>query len=484
MIAYLPELYEDELAYSWFARYFAHMYPSYASALEDLLENRTMRPDVGFVSRLSVDARAAITKTIPMEELVLNHTMLPYYRFIENERLRRALKTMADSGGDAHRLLPVPKSKAGSQTRYMRYCPLCAAEAREACGEAYWTRRANMRNIDICARHQCRLKDTGIEISGKQSLRPYVAEDEIRDMEPEFVEDGLELQFAQYLTDVFQKPVLMGNTVSIGEFLNSGLENTQYLSARGKMRNVSLLFQNFMEFYKELPSQGITELSQMQKIFTGYRWNFYEVCQIAFFLGIDADELADPKLPARTQTEIFNDKVKQLYAQGMGCYRIAKEMGCSPSTVKNANKIKQPAEHDYSGRKGQYKEDWAKMDEEMLSAVMDVCEQIYHSYGGKPGRVTVNGVCRMMGLPGKRFDYLPKCRKVIYGYEEKKEVYWAREVAWCYQHLRESKGEDDIRWRDIRDITNLKRDNFLATHEYLHLFTDDGTENRIKNLLP
>ena len=60
MIAYLPELYEDELAYSWFARYFVHMYPVYASALEDLLENRNMRPDVEFVNRLSVEDRKSV----------------------------------------------------------------------------------------------------------------------------------------------------------------------------------------------------------------------------------------------------------------------------------------------------------------------------------------------------------------------------------------------------------------------------------------
>lgn len=231
----------------------------------------------------------------------------------------------------------------------------------------------------------------------------------------------MELDFAGYLTEIFQKPVDTGNAVAIGEFLNSKLEGTKYLSARGMMRNASLLFDDITKFYKELPVQGIGSLSQMQKIFTGYRWDFYEVCQIAFFLGISVDELTNPKLPEMSQTEIFNDKVKQLYAQGLGCYKIARELGCSPSTVKNTNKIKQPAEHDYSGRKGKYKEDWGKMDEEMIPAVMDACEQIYHNNGGRPGRVTVYAVCRRLGLPGKRFDYLPKCREVIYGYEEKRK---------------------------------------------------------------
>lgn len=484
MIAYLPELYEDELVYSWFARYFAHMYPAYTSALEDLLESRYMRTDFEFMGRLSRDARAAISKVMPVDELVLHHTMLPYYRFIDHERFRHALDAMMVSGEDAHRLLPVPKNSAGGQGRYIRYCPLCAAEARENYGEAYWTRQANLRNMDICIRHRCRLKDTGIAISGKQSPRLYVAENEIRDMEPEFVEDGMEVEFACYLAEVFQKPVNLGNTVSIGDFLNSRLEGKKYLSARGMMRNASLLFGELMEFYQELPAQGITGLSQMQKIFTGYRWNFYEVCQIAFFLGISADELADPKLPKRSQTERFNEKVAQMYASGMGCHRIAKELGCCPSTAKNANRKKIKAEHDHSGRRGVRKEDWGKMDEDMLLAVRDACERIYHNHGGRPGRVTVNAVCRMLGLPGKRFDYLPRCREMIQAYEEPKEVYWAREVAWCYTYLLESKEADDIRWRDIRDITNLRRDNFIAAFPYLHLFADGETAAKIRDLLP
>ena len=421
MTGFMPSIYKDELVYSWFARYYVHSgYSAYVFAIEDLLERKNTRPDLEFISHLNLHAREIITKMIPMEELVLYHTMFPCYRFAENTRLCNALKSMTDSGEDVHHLLPVSKNRASGQPHYIKYCPICASEAREAYGEAYFTRSANIRNIDICAKHSCRLKNTNIEISGKQSARLYVAETEIKDVEPEFVKNGLELQFAQYLTDVFQKSIEMDNTVGIGEFLNSKLEGTKYLSARGKMRNVSLLFNEFMKFYKELPNQGITKLSQMQKIFTGYRWDFYEVCQIAFFLGISSDELVNPRLPEKSQTELFNERVEQLYAQGLGCHRIAKKLGCSPSTAKNANRVKPKAEHDYSVRKGIKREDWERMDTDMQEEVRKVCEQIYYNNGGRPGHVTVNAVCKALGFPGKRFDYLSRCRKIIYEYEEKK----------------------------------------------------------------
>lgn len=246
MIGFMPSIYPDELVYSWFCRYYAHSgHPAYVFAVEDLLEKKYIRPDIEFVNRLNPSAKEIITKMISMEELILNHTMFPVARFIPASRRSVALESMVVQEGDVHNLLPLPTVK---KPRCLKYCPICAMEMREVYGEAYWTRQANIRNIDICIRHKCRLKVTNIAISGKQSPRLYVADAEIKDMEPEYVDNGLELEFAVYLIDVFQKPINMENIVNIGEFLNSKLEGTKYLSVRGKMRHISLLFDDFWDF--------------------------------------------------------------------------------------------------------------------------------------------------------------------------------------------------------------------------------------------
>lgn len=481
MIGFMPVIYSDELAYSWFARYYAHSgHSAYVFAIADLLENRNIRADVEYLNRLNSDAREVISSMIPMEELILQHTMFPSARFAENSRKNTALQFMMKQEGDVHNLLPLPKSNL---PRYIKYCPLCAKEDREKYGEAFWRRSALIRNVDICAKHRCRLKNTNILISGKQSPRLYVAETEIKDMEPEFVDDGLELRFVEFITEVFHAPIDMDNEVGIGDFLNSKLEGTKYLSVRGKMRNISLLFEEFKKFYEELPQQGITKLSQMQKIFTGYRYDFYEVCQMAFFLEISVDELTSPRLPEKSQTERFNEKVAELYHAGLGSHRIAREVGSCSSTALKANRKKPKAKHDYSVRKGMRKTDWDAMDEEMLQTVRDACEQIYHNEGSRPGKVTTYAVCRALNLPDKRFDYLPKCKAVIQGYTETFEVYWAREVVWAYRSLVESEKGNDIYWRDIRDITNMRRDNFIASFPYLHLFAEQDMINAIQSLL-
>ncbi len=482
MIAYLPELFPGELFYSYLARYYCHTTPVYSNAIGDILEKRTIRPDIEFINRLNENARDVITKRISMKELVLEHTMFPTARFIPASRRNFALESMIAQEGDVHNLLPLPTVK---KPRCLKYCPMCAMEMREVYGEAYWTRQANIRNIDVCVKHRCRLKATNIEISGKKSGRLYVADAEIEDIEPEFVDDGLELEFAQYMTDVFQIPINMENSVDIGKFLNTKLEGTKYLSTRGKMRNISLLFDDIMKFYEKLPNQGINQISQMQKIFTGYRWDFYEICQIAFFLRISTDDLVNPKLPEKSQSELFDEKVARLYDAGLGCHRIAREMGCCPSTARKANQSREKRVHDYSAaRRGKQVMDWAEIDIELLPEVQKAINQIYGGGDTRPKRVTEFAVSKYMGWPDKRFNYLPECRKLVQSYFEEFPIFWAREVVWCYQHLDDTIGEEDIRWRDIRDITNLRKNNFIASFPYLCRFTNQETADKIQSLLP
>lgn len=81
MIAYFPEIYPDELLYRQLARYFAHSgYMAYVCAAEDLFESRTVRPDIEFLNAYTRDALERITSEMPMETVIMRHTMFPYVR--------------------------------------------------------------------------------------------------------------------------------------------------------------------------------------------------------------------------------------------------------------------------------------------------------------------------------------------------------------------------------------------------------------------
>lgn len=478
MIGFMPKIYEDELCYSWFARYYCHSgYSAYGYALDDLFGKRTIHFSAGYINvSFQEDARKIITDIIPMEKMILKHTLFPIVRFMDHQRMQKALECMVRQEGKVGDLLPLPKSKA---PRYLRYCPICAKEQREKFGEAFWTRTANIHNLDICAKHRCRLKDTAILLSGKQSPRLYIAEQEIEDMEPEFVNDGLELQFASYLTKVFQAPINTNNDIHISDYLNSKLEGTKYLNVTGVQRNIGLLFNDIKEHYKNM--QNKIELSQMKKIFNGYSSNFYEVCQIAYVLGIDAEELTAPTLPEKSQKERFNEQVESLRKEGCSDKKIARILGADSHSVGRVGATKEKADHDYSVRKGMHKEDWNKMDKEMLPMVKDACKNLYISKDGVPGKVSVATIERILKIPGKRIAYLPKCRKEIQKYEEPQEVFWARKIVWNYRKLVSE--NQIISYNKLCRPLNLRRANFISSFPFLSLFCEEKEEKRIKGLI-
>lgn len=475
MIAFMPQIYDDELCFSWFARYYCCSgYPAYGYALDDLLEKRAIHFTAEYISRFNEDSKVIINDLIPMEKLILEHTMFPIVRFMDHSRMQKSLECMVRQEGKIGDLLPLPKS---NNMRHLRYCPCCASEQRENFGEAFWTRTANINDLDICAKHRCKLKDTDILLSGRQPPRLHIAELMIENVEPEFIEDGIELQFAEYLTDVFQAPINKDNKVNISDFLKAKIEGTKYLCPSGQQRNISLLYNDMMDFYSEISNKGIKDAVQIQKVFNGYRTSFYEICQMAFFLKVQVSELANPILPKKSQQELFNEKVAALKVSGLSSKKIARMLNADPHSVRMAGVEKNKAEHDHSVRKGITKEDWTKMDAETFPAVKEICKKLYNGEYGEPKKVTVGTVERLLNMPNKRFDYLPKCREEVKAYEESQEEFWARKIVWKYRKLL-SEGKE-ITYSRLAKPLNLRRKNFISSLPYLSLFCSKEEENRI-----
>ena len=88
MISYIPEIYPDELVYSWFCRLYIHAgYLTHKAALSDLFEKRSCNPSKEFIGHLNTEAKSIISMVIPIKELVIRHTMFPQYaRFISADK--------------------------------------------------------------------------------------------------------------------------------------------------------------------------------------------------------------------------------------------------------------------------------------------------------------------------------------------------------------------------------------------------------------
>ena len=445
MICYMPEIYNDETVYSWFCRYYVHSgYPYYKYALEDLFIKQEGCPvaDLEFIGNLNKDAKDVISSVYPMEELIFKHTMFPQYaRFAGRERRNRGFKILMESRGTIRNTLPMPMNKSGA--RYICYCPLCAQEDRKTYGEAYWHRSYFIRGIGICVRHRCRLINTSIKISRVMPPRLLVADDVIPYEDArEFVEDAKQIAFAEYLSQVFYSAVDMENDVPIGKFLDSRLQGTKYLSNTRNCRNTTLLYDDFVNAFGDMPLSIPANREQLVKLFSTKYIDVLWICELAYFLNISADALCNPIL----------SKVKQ---------------------YKPVQRIERKTDSE-----------WKAMDQEMLPRVKQEVSDLYSGKGGRPGRVTGSTITRALGFSVKFLKHLPMCKEAIYRYYEDREHTWARRAVWAYGIAQAEKAQGDICWHSLQRLTKMHTEYFIRCLPYLMEYTDAETAEAIKAIAP
>ena len=477
MISYFPAAYPDELLYSQLARYYTKSgYMAYTYAAKELYVSKIVRPDMEFVNAFTPDALRMITREMTMKEVVLKHTMFPYYgRFLPLERRKQAFQALVSMEGNYHNLMPIPMRK-GNSIRCLRYCPMCAEQDRREYGETFWHRTHQMIGMVACPAHGCYLMDSNIVISGKMPPLLKSAEEVIPTSETSTMAHEVEQKVAIYMGKIFRSDVDMESNVTAGRFLHSRMANTKYRSVRGEQRNIKLFHADFMEFYKDLTGNWFTELWQIQKVMTNDRINFYEICLMAMFLGIPASELVHMKLPEKSQQQLFDEEVYRLHDEGLKYSEIAKRLNASYDVVKAigerkyGTRRKPPKIPLKSGAKPQ---DWQQIDIDTLPLVKDAIRQLQGDGTTRPRRVTVFAVEKMLNLPSKQIVLsLPQCRAEIGRHEESQEQYWAREVVWAANQLREA--GVPLVWRRIRELTNMRPQNYRACLPYVTDHADEG----------
>jgi hypothetical protein len=474
MITYFPAIYPDELVYSLLSRFYLQSgYLSYTYAAEDIYTYKQVRPDHEFINVLRPEIQELITKMIPIEELVEKHTMYPYYgRFLGKSRRRKAFEALVSLNGNYRNLLVIPNKKDGAD-RYLRYCPLCAKADREQYGETYWHRQHQLMGVDVCPRHKCYLTDSSILISGKATPNLIAAEKAVPEgKEISECKNLLESRLAEYIIEVFQSPVDTDGDVSAGRFLHSKLQGTRYISDSGVFRNLSAFYEDYLLFYEGLKEKTKMELWQVQKIFNNYRYNSYEICELAMFLNIPTQELVRMALPEEIQ------HMDTLYR------RVSKELDADFDIVKTIGDAVLKAyrtEYRVQQKSGVKGYQWSKRDTELLPEVKRTIKELYGNGAERPHKITPSLISRKLGLPDKQLEKLPLCKAEILKYEESQQHYWAREVVWAINKILEE--GQPFSWKRVRNLTNMRRVNFEACLPYINEMVEAKMAERIKHLL-
>ncbi len=167
MLSFFPPLYEDELLYSWFARY--HIRSCNVSpkvTMNDLFgsANTIAVPDLPthldkFYERIiHFDIKS-------LDSLIYNHTLFRYYTVFQPESVREKVYQAMVTGnrpGAIHTMTGIAASVVKEWT-FLRFCPTCFQEDIQKKGEPYWHVSHQFPGVFTCLKHGNYLCDSTVK---------------------------------------------------------------------------------------------------------------------------------------------------------------------------------------------------------------------------------------------------------------------------------------------------------------------------------
>lgn len=451
MIGYLPELYPDELVYSWLSRYLVHSgHRLHSAVLREFFCKRSDNPSKEFLGHLNEDAKKVIQKVIPLRELILSHTMVPQYaRFLPLPEKQEAMRRMEFDYCDPHFLFPV--LVRNEEDAFLRYCPACAQEEKDTYGETYWHRKHQLRGAKVCYKHGCWLEHSTVSAKSEQGFTLCPAEEYAVIDTPRYCDNPELLKYTQFISDVFDVPMDFTADIPFTAVLHNALLDTKYMKSSGKTRYTQQLADDLSVCYQKIGVTSITSMSQIQKALLLGKADFTVICQIAFFLGITVEELTSPKLTPE---------------------QIAEE---------------QEAHH----VRGKVCPDWEDFDEAAAPVLEQLAHDIYTGVArpdGRPERVSERLIYRTFEMDGARLHWYrlqnaPKCRAIMDKYYETYEEHWARRLVWAYKKIKTERGDKPIHWVDLRRISGVKERNLHTVITLVHKHADPATTETILKII-
>ncbi|KOA19829.1 hypothetical protein CLHOM_19180 [Clostridium homopropionicum DSM 5847] len=161
MINYIPRIYDDELFYSFVARYSEISGDTnLKNILKDFFGSKTITPYVQFPCNISKFCSSVFEDlNLNADIIISGHTMFPIYEpFLTTSRKKEILEDMKFSNGQRIGFLLGIQAGAIFSTKELKYCPLCVREDVNSSGEAYFHRGHQVDGILVCHKHGCKIK--------------------------------------------------------------------------------------------------------------------------------------------------------------------------------------------------------------------------------------------------------------------------------------------------------------------------------------
>lgn len=463
MIGFMPELYPDELVYSWIARYHVRTgHYSYQQTAKHLLDKKANIVSKRFLNEYSDEFFNIIKNNITIKEFATKHSMLStYIKFLPKDKRNNLIESYENN-------LRYKESSIGFKIRSdginMRYCPICAKEDREKYGETYWHREHQFVGINVCTKHKCYLVDSKMSVKSIDRSEFYVAEHIIgQHDDAEISNNKFEIKFAKYFTEVINTE--SNNDSNITEYLNTVLWNSEYKTNGCMVKNFNKLYNDYSELCEKINANIISSQPSLREILKN-KCRTLEICILGMLLNISPYDLVNRVLPNTNKKDISDRVIFLRDVKKMSYDRIAKELNASKRTV----------ERIYHSKEN-------KNNLDIFKLLKDELPKFYNGdlTNGRPQKITTYTVEKQFDIPQKILISNKTYHDEIIKYNESYPEYWARELVWSYNKLKEDKAY--ISKNKITKQISIRKEQPVRAIPYISKYTDKKTAEAIKSLL-
>lgn len=247
-----PTPYPDELIYSVIARYHVRSgNTSSKGTLREIFGSATVTAVMDMPSNIdTLVGKIPEFMNITADDLILNHTLFPYYAAFLPEKIAKTILTSmkGDFGGNIHTRTGIMASTV-QLSKYIRFCPECCKYDLQKYGEYYWHRLHQIPGVLICPIHNTVVKDSDVWVH-QFNKHEFIAADELNCKSGYHFLEYRNTEVCMYLEITKDILWLMNNFEAIRQYeeKNNGFRE-QYLSL---LKNKGLATVNGSVYQDEL----------------------------------------------------------------------------------------------------------------------------------------------------------------------------------------------------------------------------------------
>ena len=340
MLNYIPDIYPDELFYSYICRIYQHngFFQYQKQFAEELFGDGYLALNKCFCNNVKEPYRDIIRGDTPYGIFLEEHTLFRFYtRYYSLEKKHDSQLMLTEKPTQLNKRLKSVIRMDSQKEERLKFCPQCVREDREFYGETYWHTIHQVPYLHICPKHGCSLAISGVTIRTVQE--PLMPAEQNIAGETEYYDDGQPPAFAEYLSRLAAEPLDRQREAVYRDILLEFLTKAGYTYPLSDTIQIARLAEDLTKFQGKSgigPDKPWTR-DRLERVLGLIRINPYDISLLAYFLHIPAERLIHPEKHPEVTRETVKRVIPMLVKLGKSYRQVSQFLDIPLETIQNVS---------------------------------------------------------------------------------------------------------------------------------------------------